>query len=165
LERAQILNAFFANVSGTGLELFSRQTKQLLQTLPIVKAGDEHRSFIISTWVKSYESSCRKLALGLAGQPGLRIDHKTYRAGEAKVAERHWEKSYVVVGENDPYTIHGWVCAEQGKLWHCYIPPALRLSGCARGLVEVFAGRNYHVSKPWPNQPSGHTCSYDPWMC
>ncbi len=159
------LNSFFASVSDNGLQLFSRQTKALLQTLPIVKATDEHRSFIISTWVKSYEPHVRKLAISLPGGPVLRLDPKAYRTGEARAAERHWDKSHVITGSDaDVYTIHGWVCAEEGKLWHCYVPPALRSAGVAKGLVERFASRNYHVSKPWPNQPSGHQCTYNPWM-
>jgi hypothetical protein len=157
------LNAFCAKVSDAGLQLFSRQTNQLLQTLPIVPASEEHRSFIISTWVKSYESHARKLIIGPAN---IRVNQAAYRAGEAKVAERHWKKAHVIVSPDDAYTIHGWVCATEGKLWHCYVPPALRMAGTARGLVLQFAGPRYDVQKPWPYPGAfrEHTITFNPWM-
>jgi hypothetical protein len=154
------LREFYAVVSNNLLQLLSRQTNHVLETLPIVKANNDHRSFILSTWVRSYETHARRLSIGPAN---CRIEPQDYRDGESRAAEKHWDKTHVVTGA-DGFTIHAWICAKEGALWHVYVPPNLRLSGVAKALISSVAGNNYCVSKPMPYQFSGHTVTYNPWL-
>lgn len=152
---------FSAEVSRDSVKLLSVPEGKVLESLPIVRANESHRNFIISTWVRSYEPHIRKLRIG---PTDVRISTEAYRAGEAKVAERHWDKSFVVTSGDDNFTIHGWICAQEGYLWHVYVPPLIRSHGMAKGLVSAYAGLDYNLHKPWPKQPAGHTCRYNPWM-
>ncbi len=136
---------------------------RVLQTLPVIQATDDHRSFILSTWVRSYEPFARKLVASV-GKDLVRCSTEAYRTGEARVAEANWAKSKVVVSEGDQYTIHAWVCCIPGQLWHVYVPPQFRGCGLAKALVEEYAGKVYQVSKPWPSQPNTHSVTYNPWM-
>ncbi len=156
------LNAFYSVVSASGCSLISRATGEILETLPIVSATDEHRNYILSTWVKSYETTARTIGIGVPGGPVLRVDQEAFRSRESRIAEREWKKSKVIVAPGDAYTIHGWVCAAPGRLWHVYVPPSLRSCGVAKGLVVSTAGKNYTVAKPWPKQPSGHSVHWCP---
>lgn len=156
---------FYASVSPTGLKLLSRATDEVLSELPIIKATEEHRAFILATWVRSYESSSRRLQVA-----GMRLSAETYRVGESALAESRWPISRVVVSQDDAYTIHGWVCGEApsaaggpGRLWHVYVPPNLRGSGVAKGLVESVCGKEYVVHKPWPSTPRSHIVSWSPY--
>lgn len=151
---------FYAKVSNDTLTLISKTTDRPLETLQIQKAKNVHRSYIISTWLKSYEQHVRRL------RPyGLSIPASAYRAGEGHLAEALWSKSHVAVSGSDGYAAHAWVCCIPGKLYHAYVPPDLRLSGLARELVREYAGTRYSVHKPWPNgSPRSHTVTLDPWM-
>jgi len=142
-----------------GLNLISKENGELLETLPVIQALPEHRSYILSTWVRSYEAAARRLMVA-----GMRLSQETYRSGESKLAERFWELSRVVVSPGDTYTIHGWVAAEQGRLLHVYVPPQFRASGMARCLVERVAGTEYVVHKPWPTVPRGHQVTWSPYL-
>lgn len=149
---------FFVNVSPNGLRLTS-PTGDVLEELPIVPAKPEHRAYILSTWVRSYESMARRLLVA-----GMRFPTEEYRNGESRLAEAHWDKAKVVVSSADEFTIHAWVCAEPGRLFHVYVPPALRRSGVARALVESTAGKDYVVHKPWPSIPRGHSVAWSPYV-
>lgn len=131
----------------------------MIEELPVIPAKPEHRSYILSTWVKSYESSVRRLTVA-----GMRIQTDVYRAGESKLAEKYWHISGVLVSPGDEYTIHGWVCASAGRLWHVYVPPQLRGNGVARELVEQSAGKQYATHKPWPTVPRGHEVTWSPYL-
>ncbi len=146
------------NGSTTSLVLSHKESGKELETLPIVQASEQHRSYIISTWVKSYETFNRRIDVC-----GMRIPSEVYRTGESKAAELLWSKSHVVTGD-DGFTIHAWICGSQGKLWHVYVPPPLRCIGVARGLVEQYCGATYLVPKPWPTVPKGHHVSYSPYL-
>ncbi len=95
-----------------------------LERLPIVLAGSEHRAFILSTWVKSYE--------GLARKQGLK---GFYTKHEPAVAEAHWARCSVVT-DDAGYTVHAWVCSVSGALYHCYVVPELRKLRIATRLIE-----------------------------
>jgi len=161
------LNDFYATISNDGLpslKLLHKADDKLIISLPIQNATKDHRSYILSTWVKSYEAEARRVVCGTASGGYLHIPHDVYRSGESATAERHWEKSKVVTSD-DGYTIHAWVCAEPGALWHVYVPPTLRGGGVARELVEAYAGKVYMVSKPWPKHTPGlHNVTYNPYM-
>lgn len=163
------MKRFYADVLRNGLDdslsvtLKSVETGRVLETLPVIQARPEHRNYILSTWVKSYEPAVRRLFIG---PTPTRIDPRAYRAGESRLAEQHWAESLVVVSEDDAFTIHGWVCGGGFHLRHVYVPPTLRQAGMGKGLVGAVCGTEYSVSKPWPGgfQPKDHTCTYNPWV-
>jgi GNAT superfamily N-acetyltransferase len=159
------LKSFLPSVSENGslLTLKSPDGKVDIESLPIIQADERHRNFILSTWVRSYEPCVRKLQFGPAN---LRIGLEAYRSGESKVAEKHWMESKCVVSGSDEYTIHAWICASPGRLYHAYVAPHLRSNGVGAALISSVAGNNYHVSKPFPEgmQPTGHVVQYSPWL-
>ncbi len=118
---------------------------KVLANLKVVHAKPEHRNFILSTWLKSYEKQARNNHWS-----GLLMKAETFRSGEAKVAEKYWTGTRVVVSDDDQYTIHGWVCFIGDTLLHCYVPPALRESGLSMELVHAFLGTAYQTTKPMP---------------
>jgi hypothetical protein len=160
--KALTLNSFYASVSKTSVKLISSESGKVLETLEIGPAKDEHRNFIISTWIRSYESELRK-AHCYAGAQDFRLDRGSYSAGEGGVAERCWKESQVVTSPTDGYTVHGWICTEGGHVYHIYIPPSLRGIGLGRGLLEAFAGTAYTTHKPISRAPKGHTVRWNPW--
>lgn len=129
----------------------------IVEHLNVIPATQDHRSFILSTWIRSYEPYIRRLIVA-----GMSVRGEDYRNGESRAAERHWESSRVVTGD-DGYTVHGWVCGHPGTLFHVYVAPQLRGGGLGKGLVEVVSGKDYVVTKPWPKVPHGHTVHYNPW--
>lgn len=134
------LTGIFARLSSDmHLELVHRETGKVVERLPVVPATEEHRAFILATWVRSYASTARKL-----------LSRAVYTAGEPRVAERLWPKTFVVTSPDDSYTIHAWVCGEPGKLYHCYVIPQLRRKGIAGALIEGLCGRNVEIARPWP---------------
>lgn len=157
------LTKFYAKSSPGGLSLFSKDDNRLLEELPVILAKPEHRSYILSTWVKSYESMVRRLLVG-----GMRFPNEEYRAGESRLAEAHWDKANVLVSPGDEYTIHGWVVGNHSRLYHVYVPPQLRGNGVARALVERVCGVNgvytYSTHKPWPSVPRGHQVTWSPYI-
>lgn len=134
-------------------------------TLPVIKAKPEHRNFILGTWVKSYVNTVRKITVGCTKGIAHTEDVETYLRNEPKVAERLWETSHVVTAPDDEFVIHAWVCGEEGKLWHVYVPPQLRNKGIARALIEYACGTTYDVARPWPFKRGlpGQYC-YNPYM-
>ncbi len=154
---------FTAEVTESYVILSSKASSKIIERLPIVIATQEHRNYILSTWVRSYEAYARKVVVSGGASGTIHVPSDTYRSGESAVAELHWEKCHVVTG-TDSYTIHAWVCATKGNLWHVYVPPQLRGKGIAKGLVGRFAGSHYLVSKPLPYKFSGHAVHYSPYM-
>ena len=112
---------------------------QTLETLPLVKATDEHRSFILSTWVKSYESQARRQGF-----------KEFYARHEPALAERLWP-ACTVVTDDSGYTVHAWVCASRGSLYHCYVVPELRKLRIATRLIEYACPEGLkEYARPWP---------------
>lgn len=113
--------------------------EHLLETLPLVQAEAQHRNFILSTWVKSYESAARKQG----------IPRDLYAKYEPEIAESRWQDSWVVT-DGEGYTILAWACGGDGKLWHCYVIPSLRRMRIATRIVEFVTGGLKEYAKPWP---------------
>lgn len=111
---------------------------QLLETLPVVTAQKQHRSFILSTWMKSYKGQAREQ--GIAGP---------YDAHEPAVAESRW-MDCLVVTDDTGFTVHAWVCGRDGQLWHCYVVPELRRLRVATRLIEAACGTLKEYARPWP---------------
>lgn len=136
------------------------------QLLPIVDSQEAHRSYIISTWVKSYDALARHLKVSNRYE-GLVMTKDVYRDGESRLAEQNWHNSKVIVSPDDEFTIHGWVCSVTGSsghtLLHVYVPPEFRSMGVGRGLVEYTCGKTYQVMKPWPKTPRGHNVIWNPY--
>jgi len=112
----------------------------VVQELNLVKAEARHRSFIISTWVKSYEAQARKQGIG-----------REYAEAEPAIAESRWEDC-IVATDDDGYTVYGWVCGSRngGMLWHAYVIPELRRLRVATRLIEYACGELNYYARPWP---------------
>ena len=121
------------------LELVHRESGKVVEKLPIRLAQEEHRAFILATWVRSYASHARKA-----------VPRSAYAEGEAKLAERFWPKTFVVTSPDDDYTIHAWICCEPGHLYHVYVIPELRRKGIADSLVRKLVGGKVQYARPWP---------------
>ena len=106
--------------------------------LPIVEANDQHRSFIISTWLKSYRGHARRQGL-----------QDVYDINEPSIAESRW-KDCTVVTDEDGYTVYAWICGKPGSLWHVYVIPELRMYGLSRALIGMVCGASYDLARPWP---------------
>lgn len=135
------MSEVFARLSTTtppALEMV-HQSGRVLMTLPVQRAQDKHRNYVISTWVRSYEPVARRV-----------MRSSVYNAGESSVAERMWHKSSVVVSPDDDYTIHAWVCGDPGKLYHCYVIPDLRRKGVVGALIGGVCGPILEYARPWP---------------
>jgi GNAT superfamily N-acetyltransferase len=129
-----------------------------LEKLPICRPDERHRSFILSTWVRSYEPMARRV-----------VTSGVYNSEEARVAERLWDRSWIVTSPDDDYTVHGWVCgrtaadAGPGVLHHCYVVPQLRHRGVAKALISHACGRILQYVRPWPwKAPNGWT--FNPYL-
>ena len=112
----------------------------LIQSLPIVSATPAHRSFILSTWVRSYEGSAR--AQGIA---------RFYSESEPPIAESRWTNCKVVTDDTG-FTVHAWACGGDSKLWHVYVVPELRRIRLATRLIEYVVGPDglKEYARPWP---------------
>ena len=111
-----------------------------LEALPIVNAGAVHRSFILSTWLKSYKAAARNQGIGAF-----------YDAHEPAIAESRW-MDCLVVTDDTGFTVHAWVCGSEGRLWHCYVVPELRKLRLATRLIEHACGPDglQEYARPWP---------------
>lgn len=131
---------------------------KFLGHLNVDLAGQEHRNFILSTWVRSYQNQARKF-----------MDKDIYADEEARVAEELWERTWVATSPNDSYVIHGWVCTESNadtdSLFHAYVPPDLRRHGIATALVNVECRttKPLHVARPGFS-PFGFKCKLNPYI-
>ena len=146
------------------LLLKHKESGETLTKLKLVPANKDHRSFILSTWVKSYSPTVRRQRTMVLDGVSHIIHHSTYLAEEPKCAERLWEKSKVLTDPEDPYVIHGWVCGEEGKLWHCYVPPLLRSKGMAMAMIGHVCGLNLEYARPWPYREVPFTWKYNPYL-
>lgn len=122
---------------GTSAILLQRDG-MTLETLPIVRATKAHRSFILSTWVKSYRHQAREHGFG-----GF------YDEYEPAIAESRW-MDCLVVSDDTGFTVHAWVCGRDGQLWHCYVVPELRKLRVATRLIERACGELKEYARPWP---------------
>ncbi len=152
------LKNFSAQVSSDGtkrtLDLY--KSGNLIESLPIVQAGTEHRSLILSTWVKSYQT--------VSTQKWM-VNKETYILNEPRVAELFWENSWVVTSDEEGYTVHAWICCLPGKLFHIYVSPELRGCKTATSLIKHFCGPgNVDIYKPWPFQSRGILWNKNPYI-
>ncbi len=123
--------------SGSPAILLVKDSKTL-ETLPIVQATSEHRNFILSTWVRSYESQARSQGIG-----------PQYAKHEPAIAESRWGDCLVVTDDGG-FTVHAWVCAGEGALFHVYVVPELRKLRIATRLIEFASGGLKEYARPWP---------------
>lgn len=119
-----------------------------VESLPIVPAAPEHRSFILSTWVKSYENQARKQGIG-----------PQYAKHEPLIAESRWQDCWVVT-DDDGYTVHAWVCGYEGCLYHIYVQPKLRRLRIATRLIEFACGALKEYARPWPHSAHARVNPY-----
>lgn len=150
--------------SGTMLQLRHGETSHVIEELPLIKALPEHKAYIISTWVKSYATFNRKLRTVLNGAASI-VRSEDFTIGEAQIAETLWEKTYVVSGKEDTFTINAWVCGEEGRLYNAYVPPALRRMGIFTTVAHKAAGPGpVHTRLMWPyKKVESLWMSYNPY--
>lgn len=144
-----------ARCSSDGLKLELIKDSKVLESLPIVKAKDQHRSFILSTWIRSYLPTAKKW-----------VHKDVYHKEEQKVAERDWIRCHVVTNPEDEFTVVAWICgAPSGILRHVWVMQDLRNLGIAKALIERFCGKNVVATKPWPFQhtPRGLHWTFNPY--
>ncbi len=120
------------------LELIHRPTGEILQTLQVRPASQEHRSFIISVWMRSYRPIARRI--------GILQD---FDRSEPAIAESRWQDCTVVT-DDDGYTVYSWICGYDGLLVHAYTIPELRGIGVVRALTGKVCGPRFSVARPWP---------------
>lgn len=125
------------STDGTPRILLSKGTS-LLEQLPIVRPTEAHRSFILSTWVKSYKARAREQGIG-----------NFYDRHEPAIAESRW-MDCLVVTDDSGFTVHAWVCGRDGQLWHAYVVPDLRRLRIATRLIEHACGELTEYARPWP---------------
>jgi hypothetical protein len=158
---SQTLRGLSAEVltSGSDTELVLRhlETGKTVEMLPVRKAQESDRSFILATWVRSYAPVARRTRVTIGTAPSVGLEEGVYLAGEPSVAESHWKNSVVLGSPEDEFTIHGWVCGGKGTLYHCYVPPDLRRQGIAKALILHVCGPTLEYARPWPfpKVPSG----------
>lgn len=136
------LKSVCARVCTTGssptLELVHKETGEVIQTFRLVKADREHKSFILSTWLRSYRPTARKRGFS-----------EFFGEYEGAIAESRWEDAVVATDESG-FTVYAWVCAYPGELHYVYVGPELRGIGVAKGLIHHVAGQDYVLARPWP---------------
>lgn len=139
------LKGLSARLSSDGSKVELVAAGKVLQSLTVRPATAQERSFILSTWVRSYLSTVKLLGVS----KGL------YLQEEPRIAERLWERTLVLVSD-DGYTVCGWACGRAGYLFHAYVLPELRGIGVASALIEAATmakqlGRTHiDCAKPWP---------------
>jgi len=119
-----------------------------LETLPIVRAQLEHRSFVLATWVKSYEAAARKQGYA-----------EFFKREEPRIAEALWDKCWIATDDTG-YTVNGWVCGRSGQLYHCYVVPQLRRLRIATRLIEHSCGVLKEYARQWPYAAHARTNPY-----
>lgn len=120
------------------LSLVHKTSNKTIQEFFVVRATEQHRSFIIATWVKSYRQHAKKLGWGAF-----------YDEHEPKIAESRWADSLVVTDEGG-FTVYAWVCEDGSVLHHAYVAPELRRLGVTTALVAPGGGNDVVLAKPWP---------------
>lgn len=143
------LSGVSSQLSSDGKILLCKGDKEL-QALLLQRAASQHRNFIISTWVKSYEGQARRQGIG-----------PFYALHEPAIAESRWQDCHVAT-DQDGYTVYGWVCGdrETGSLWHCYVAPELRKLRIATRLIEYACGTLKEYARPWPYSAHARTNPY-----
>jgi ribosomal protein S18 acetylase RimI-like enzyme len=105
----------------------------------IIPARKEHRSFVLSTWIRSYREAFSK-----------DLSYDTIHENESKFAEEAFDSGLVFVDTSDGYSINGWVCGVHDKvsvLHWVYVPPELRGMGVASKLIQETLGSKPEVSR------------------
>ena len=133
---------------GQSVELIHQPTGEILQTLQLGYPTQDHRSFIISTWLKSYRSQARKQGI-----------QEFYDKHEPEIAESRWQDCLVLTDEGG-FTVYAWVCGQEGSLYHVYVIPELRHIGVCRELSGVACGKDYDLARPWPYRTSRRVNPY-----
>lgn len=116
------------------------------EKLLLRSASEFHRSFIISTWVKSYMAQARKLGFS-----------QFFREPES--AERMWDRA-IVLTDDDGYVVYGWAVGSEHGLDYVYVVPELRGNGVGKLLAStvtkadarnrlVYAGPSWLLRMPF----------------
>lgn len=129
-----------------------------------VPATEDHRSFIIATWVRSGAQLFRRTSVHV-GQGIHPIRRTAYIENEPGVAERHWQKSTVLIRPDNPAVCHGWLCGWEGVFLNAYIPPELRRLGLFRALsARVCGPGQVEMARPWPHGEPPPRWSYNLYL-
>lgn len=108
----------------------------VLETLPVVPATQDHRSFILATWVRGALPSAK-----LAG-----VQKAIYLVEEPRVAESKWQDCMVVVDPADQFVVLAWICVStDGTLYNVYVTPDFRRMGILKSLIGGLVGPDVPV--------------------
>lgn len=148
-----------AKLSDNGLKLLLNKDDKTLAELDVSMADDPHRSFIISTWVKSIS-------------PDFGVHRTVHNAMEAELAEVNWSRAIVITSGEDKFTVHAWVCVQhvQGQkvLLQAYVQPDLRQKGVLKAILERFANGDLVYPRQLPNtltwSSTANKWTYNPYL-
>lgn len=117
-------------------------TESLPEGTLVIPAGKEHRSFILSTWVRSSWEDVKRT------EPSL--SYGVFIANEPKIAEKAFAKGYcyVLVSDEDHRVIISWACVETpvsgNPVVHwAYVPPEFRGERITTAVLKSVLGLDY----------------------
>lgn len=127
-------------------------------TFAVRKTSQNHRSFILATWMRSFTPALRNMVRAEQGsvEPLLKE--------EAALAESLWSQGVVVGPVEDDFTIYAWLCGHTGGLHYVYVVPELRRRKIASALIDMICGSDYQYGRPWPFKGGPHNGSYNPYL-
>lgn len=101
-----------------------------------------HRSYIISTWVRSYWD---------IQKGGLR--QQVYLENEPKIAEASAPYATCLALSDSPETLVAWCVGKRGLLHYLYVTKGLRGRGIGTWLAEKVCGGRFEYSRRLPFAP------------
>ncbi len=130
----------------------------------IAPASLEHRSYIISTWVRGGAQLFKRMSL-MVGDHRHPIKRTAYLEEEPGIAERHWDSSYILMRTENPSVCHAWLCGSKGVFLNAYVPPELRRMGIFRALsAHVCGPGQVQMARPWPHGNPPERWHYNPYL-
>jgi len=111
--------------------------------LVVVPAGDQHRSFILSTWIRSWLASGRLIGTWVS----------EHLDDERRVAEANWSGAMVLT-DSDGYVVYAWVLPKDGHLDYVYVAPEVRKIGIAKAMASLVCDMKSRSRSVSPTAPA-----------
>lgn len=121
----------------------------------LVDATKEDRSFIISSWVKSYAQINRKLRIVFNDNSNYSLTRMAsddvFDAHHPLIAEAMWCEAKVLKGDLNDHTNYGFIVTEQPSTLHyVYVVHELRRLGLADAMIRLEIGKYVENTHIWP---------------